>query len=109
MKIFYFQHQHIPVDDSIDDNLNGVLVSKQMNDLHSVLDDPNSHKLLAIVSTVHHERVGEPLNNGTLSFPEPLHRVSSSSVRNIRCMLGCRHSNIISQRNVSNLTDRKTH
>lgn len=74
-----------------------------MNNFHSMLDDPNSHEFLAIVSTVHHERVGKPLNNGALGLPEPLDRVPTSSVRNIGGMLGCHHSNVIGQRNVINL------
>lgn len=93
----------IPLDDNINNNLNGVVVSQQMNNLHSMLDDPNSQEFLAIVSTVHHERVGQPLNNGALRLPEPLHRVPAGGVRHIRGVLGCRHSDIISQRNVSNL------
>jgi len=93
----------IPVDDSINNNLNGVQVSQQMNNFHSMLDNPHGHEFLAIVSTVHHERVGKPLNNGALGLPEPLHRVPTSGVRNIGGMPGCHHSNVIGQRNVIDL------
>ena len=101
------QTTDIPVDDSINNDLNGVLVSEQVNDFHGVLDNPDSHELLAIVSTVHHEGVGEPLNNGALCLPETLHRVPTSSVRNICRMLRRHHSNIISQRNVIHLIPQK--
>jgi hypothetical protein len=54
------------VDDSIDKNLDGVLVGKKVDDLKSVLDNASSHKLLSVVATVHHEGVGETLNDGAL-------------------------------------------
>ena len=77
------QHPNIPIDDGINNDLNWVQVSEQVDDLHGMLDNPDSHELLSIVPPVHHQRVGEPLNNGALRFPEPLHWVPTSSVRNI--------------------------
>lgn len=35
----------IPVDDGINDDLDGISISQQMNDFHGVLDDANSHEL----------------------------------------------------------------
>ena len=87
----------IPLDDNINNNLNGVVVSQQMNNLHSMLHDPNSHEFLAIVSTVHHERVRETLNNGAPHLAELLHQVLFGGVRNICGVLGCRNFNVISQ------------
>jgi hypothetical protein len=46
--------------------LNGVLVGEKVDDLKSVLDNASSHKLLSVVATVHHEGVGETLNDGAL-------------------------------------------
>ena len=37
-----------------------------MDDLKSVLDDADSHKLLAVVSSVHHQRIGQTLYDGAL-------------------------------------------
>jgi hypothetical protein len=54
------------VDDGINENLNGVLVSEKVDDLKSVLDNASSHELLSVVATVHHERVGETLNDRAL-------------------------------------------
>jgi len=33
------------------------LSGKQVDDLEAVLDDPDSHQLLAVVAAVHHQRV----------------------------------------------------
>lgn len=33
-------------------------------------DDTDSHKLLAVVATVHHEGVGEALNDRAIGFAE---------------------------------------
>lgn len=49
-----------------------------MNDFEGVLDDANSHKLLSVVATVHHERIRETLYNGALSLAEALASESSS-------------------------------
>ncbi|GER57121.1 smr (Small MutS Related) domain-containing protein [Striga asiatica] len=61
-----------PVDNSINNDLNGVHIGQQMDDLHSMLHNPNSLELLPIIASVHHERVGQPLNYRALSFPESL-------------------------------------
>ena len=37
-----------------------------MNDLEGVLDDTHGHQLLAVVASMHHEGVGEPLNDWAL-------------------------------------------
>ena len=71
------------VDDGVDGDLDGVLVRHDVDDLESVSDDcanalvpscrlisillrkvrtAHSHELLAVVATVHHERVGETLD-----------------------------------------------
>ena len=46
-------------------------------------DDPNSHQLLAVVSTVHHEGVGQSLNDRALCFSESLCGVSTGRVGDI--------------------------
>ena len=45
-----------------------------------MFDDGHGHELLAVVPAMHHERVGEPLNNGTLGLPETLHSIPTSCV-----------------------------
>lgn len=51
-----------------------------MNDFERMLQDSDSHKLLAVVTTVHHQRVGNSFNDGALSLAESLGGVSSSTV-----------------------------
>ncbi|EEQ41039.1 hypothetical protein CLUG_05166 [Clavispora lusitaniae ATCC 42720] len=85
------------VDNSVDNNLQWVLLGQDVDDLQSVLDDSNSLQLLTVVLTVHHQRVGQSLDNWTLSLSESLGSVSTSSV-------GDEHwgsdSNVVNQRNV---------
>jgi len=68
------------VDDGIDQNLEWVVSSQQMDDLKSVLQDANSHQLLSVVTSVHHEGVCDTLNNGALSLTETLSSITSSTV-----------------------------
>jgi len=46
-------------------------------------NDANGHQLLAVVSAVHHERVGESLNDGALCFSESLRRISAGRVGDV--------------------------
>jgi hypothetical protein len=48
--------------------------------LECVSDNADSHELLSVVAAVHHECVGETLNNGALCLAESLHGVLSSGV-----------------------------
>lgn len=54
------------------------LPSKQVNDFKGVLEDPDGHQLLAVVSAMHHEGVTQTLNNWALSLSEPFHLVSAT-------------------------------
>ena len=49
-------------------------------DLKGVGDNADSHELLSVVADVHHERVGETLNDGALGLPEPLDGISAGGV-----------------------------
>ena len=40
-------------------------------------DDTNGHEFFAIVTAVHHEGVGEALNDRTLSFSEPFDGIAT--------------------------------
>ena len=53
------------------------LSCKQVDDLKGMLDDANSHQLLAIVTPMHHETARQALHDGTLGLAEPLHLVTS--------------------------------
>lgn len=99
----------IPVDNCINDNLNWVRVRQEVDDLHGVLDNSHSHQLLTIVSPVHHERVCEPLNNWALSLSEPLHRVSSSSVRDKSSVFRRLNTNVVNKTNVCDLHKHTPH
>ena len=52
-------------------------------DLERVGDDADSHELLSVVAAVHHERVGETLDDGALGLPEPLNGISASRVGDV--------------------------
>ncbi len=52
-----------------------------MDDLEAVIDDPDGHQLLSVVSSVHHQRVDQALNNRALSLAEPLGGVTARAVR----------------------------
>ena len=43
-------------------------------------NDPDCHQLLAVVAAIHHQRVGETLNDRTLRFPETLDCESAGRV-----------------------------
>ena len=48
--------------------------------LESMGNNSDSHELLSVVAAVHHERVGETLNDGALGLPEPLDGISAGGV-----------------------------
>jgi hypothetical protein len=48
-----------------------------------VCDNSDSHELLSVVATVHHQGVGETLNDWALCLAESLLCVSASRVRNV--------------------------
>jgi len=52
-------------------------------DFKGMSDDPDGHELLAVVATVHHERVRQPLDYWTLRFSEPLDSVSAGGVGDV--------------------------
>ena len=90
------------VDDGVDDDLNGVLVGEEVDDVHGVLDDAHSHELLAVVAAVHHERVHEALGDGALRLAETLLRVAARGVGNVHRVLGL-HADVVLKRDVVDL------
>lgn len=48
----------MPVDDGINNDLEGVEVSQEVDDIHGMLDNSDSHELLAVVAAVHHKGIG---------------------------------------------------
>jgi hypothetical protein len=71
------------VDNSVDGNLDGVLVGHQVNDLESVGNNADSHELLSVVATVHHERVGQTLNDRAVGLAESLGGISAGGVGDV--------------------------
>ena len=76
------------VDDGVDQDLERVLTSQQVDDLEAVLHDPHSQQLLAVVPPVHHQAVHQTLHDGALGLAESLGSVSemenfTKSVKNI--------------------------
>ena len=53
------------------------------HDLERVRDDPHGHELLSVVAAVHHERVGQALDDGALCFAEALDGVAAGRVRDV--------------------------
>ena len=45
--------------------------------LKSVCNDPDSHKLLAVVAAIHHKRIGEALNDRALCLAESLDSIAT--------------------------------
>ena len=46
-------------------------------------DDPDSHELLAVVAAVHHERIGEALDDGALCLAESFGGIPTGGVREV--------------------------
>merc|ERR1719242_646215 len=76
------------VNDGVDQNLNGVLASHQVDDFEAVLDDADGQELLAVVAAVHHERVDQALNDGALGLAEPLGGIPSGAVWQVPLVSG---------------------
>lgn len=52
-------------------------------DLERVGNNADSHELLAVVATVHHEGVGQALDDGALRLAEALGGIAASGVRKV--------------------------
>ncbi len=52
-------------------------------DLKSVVHDAHGHQLLAVVAPVHHQRVGQALDDGALGLAEALHGVAAGGVGDV--------------------------
>lgn len=52
-------------------------------DFKCMSHDSHRHELLAIVSPVHHERVGQSLDDGALSLAKTLDGISACRVRDV--------------------------
>ena len=55
-------------------------------DLKGMCNDPDRHELFTVVAAVHHERVGQSFNNGTLGFAESFRGITTCCVREVYCM-----------------------
>jgi len=58
-------------------------ILKETYNLESVCNNANSHQLLSVVSAIHHEGVGESLNDGALSLSESLCSIATGGVGNV--------------------------
>jgi hypothetical protein len=70
------------IDNSINEDLDGVLVSEDVDQLKGMLDNAHSHKLLAVVAAAAHQRARQSLHNRALSLSKSLSLVSAGSVGN---------------------------
>lgn len=53
------------------------------HDLEGVGNNADSHELLAVVAAVHHQGVGETLNDGAVGLAEPLDGITTSGVGDV--------------------------
>ena len=53
------------------------------HNLEGVGNDADSHELLAVVAAVHHEGVGQPLNDRAVGLAEALGSISAGGVRQV--------------------------
>mmetsp|Transcript_147321 Transcript_147321/g.257419 ORF Transcript_147321/g.257419 Transcript_147321/m.257419 type:complete len:217 (+) Transcript_147321:262-912(+) len=74
--------------DGINQHLDGVLVSNQLNDLEGGLHMTDSHDLLTIVASMVHQSVGETLGDRALGLTETFLGPSLSGVRQVDVPLG---------------------
>lgn len=72
-----------------------------------MLDDADSHDLLAVVAAVHHEGVGEALHEGALRLAEALRRVAASRVRQVGGVLRRGHREVVGEGYVVHLRQRE--
>lgn len=68
-----------------------------MDDLKAMLYDPDGHQLLAVVATVHHQGVDQPLDDGALSLAEALGGIPSTAVGKILGVL-LLHGDVVLER-----------
>ena len=52
-------------------------------DFEGMCDNANGHQLLAVVATVHHERVCQALDDGTLGLAESLRGIATGGVGDV--------------------------
>merc|ERR1719325_485509 len=69
--------------DSKHEDLNRVVVSQEVNDLKGVFDDADSHHLLSVVATMHHQRTAESLNYRAKCLAEAFLLVPALGVREV--------------------------
>jgi len=53
------------------------------HDLEGVRNDADGHQLLAVVAAVHHQRVGETLDDGAVGLAEALDGIATGGMRNV--------------------------
>lgn len=63
------------------------LSSKQVDDLKGVFNDAHCHQFLAVVTSVHHQRVGQTFDNRALGLAEPLGLVATGRMGQVLGML----------------------
>lgn len=66
--------------DGVNKDLNRVLVSEQVDDLERVLNDTNRELLLTVISSLHHHRIYESLDDGAGGLSESLLLIATSGV-----------------------------
>merc|ERR1719296_523406 len=82
----------------VNHNLDGILVRQEVDDLEGMLDDADSHELLAVVPTMHHHGAAQPLHNWAQGLAEaPLLIAALGVWQEGLCTHPLIHSDIIDQ------------
>jgi len=75
------------VDNSIDNDLNGVLIGEEEDDFKCMLNDAGSHDFLSGVTSLLHEATCKTFDDGAGCLTETLHLVTSSGMGKVGCMV----------------------
>ena len=86
--------------DGVDEDLDGVLISEQVDDLERGLEHADGQELLSRVAPVEHEGTDDALDDGAVCLLEPLLGIPSSRVRQVHVLLG---GDVILQRKIHDL------
>ena len=82
-------------------HLNWILSRQKENELHGLLDNPDSHLLFTVVPTTRsHEHGSQALDDGALNLLEPTLLVAASCVGDVHLLPHLLHFEVSTKRNV---------
>lgn len=75
---------------------------KEAHDFECMGDDTDSHELLAVIATIHHEGVRKTLDDRAVGFTEALNGITTSGVRDVD---GRAYLDVVTKRKVESVRD----